>query len=138
MSQNFAIINHTADIQIRAWGHAPETMASHAALAMASLIIGNEDIREEEILTKHFSLQAIDRAALMVDFLSELLTWIEIDYVIPIGVEVEQFSPQGLTAIVVAARVNAFEEEIKAVTYHGAVVHQRDDGDWETEIIFDI
>jgi SHS2 domain-containing protein len=42
------------------------------------------------------------------------------------------------SAIIHGVKVDKFDEDIKAVTYHEADVHKNKNGKWETIIIFDI
>lgn len=83
--------------------------------------------------------RANDYTNLLIDFLSEVLTNTYVEKVMFCKVNILEFSEFKIKAEIKGSDVEMFDEEIKAVTYHEANVHQdKDDMLWKTFIIFDI
>jgi SHS2 domain-containing protein len=84
------------------------------------------------------TVYASDRTALLVDFLNEALSLAQIHKEIYTNVAFSTFSEIALQAALLGVKVNEFDEDIKAVTYHEADVRQNEKGEWETMLVFDI
>ena len=84
------------------------------------------------------NLSAFDYTSLLIDFLSEVLTMSYLENAVFCDVEILHLSEFEVETILTGDRTGAFDEEIKAVTYHEANVVQKEDGTWHTLIIFDI
>lgn len=136
----YEVIEHTADIKIRVWGDSLENLFSEAMLAMTGImsIIPSLTIVQEGIMQRNVEVEAPDKTALLVDFLSEVLALSQTHKEVYIGVEFGRFSDAELMATLRGVKVNEFDEDIKAVTYHEADVKQNERGEWETPLVFDI
>lgn len=67
----FEIIEHTADIGIRAFGASETEVFENAAVGMFSLISDLEKIREDNDF--NIEIEAEDRETLLVEWLNELI-----------------------------------------------------------------
>jgi len=144
----YRILEHTADLGIEATGpDAAETLAQ-AALALTTIITGREHAhalgRPDREL--RFRVEAPDRDALAVAFLSELLWHFESQDLVWLGggVRVEQ-TPEGLlcaeaegNALVHDSSKHGQGVEVKAVTYHGLAFGPQPRGEWLLRVILDI
>lgn len=74
----------------------------------------------------------------MVDFLSEVLSLVEINKEVYTKVNFKKFSQNYLETELEGISVDSFDEDIKAVTYHEADVKRDKDGLWKTNLVFDI
>jgi SHS2 domain-containing protein len=84
-------------------------------------------------------IQSNDMTLLLIDFLSEVLTYTHSEKSIFCKVEIIDLKLHEIEVFIYGMSVNdGFDEDIKAVTYHEAEVLQTKDGDWETVVIFDI
>ena len=84
-------------------------------------------------------LQASDYTNLLIDFLSDVLSISYVEKAIFCKIKILEFSKYKIKAELMGSDVEMFNEEIKAVTYHEANVHQdKEDRYWKTCIIFDI
>lgn len=140
LNMPYEIIEHTADIKIRVWGSSLEDLFSEALLVMMKIVkattrlpTGNLVVMEHKI-----KVEAPDRTALLVDFLSEVLALSQTNKEIYTEVKFNKFSGTELEAVLRGVKVDEFDEDIKAVTYHEAEVRQNEKGEWETSIVFDI
>ncbi len=84
------------------------------------------------------SLEAIDLTALLIDFLSEVLTHTLTNRRIYKIAQVDHLSEQKLECSLTGQAVDQFVDDIKAVTYHSAHVIKGNSGKWSTRVVFDI
>lgn len=135
------VIEHKADIKIRVWGSSLENLFSEAVLAMMGIINPLQNTKMHEstrAYERKVDVEAPDKTALLVDFLSEILAFSQTYKEIYAQVSFTEFNLTKLKAVLEGVKVDKFDEDIKAVTYHEADVKQNEKGEWETVIIFDI
>lgn len=90
-----------------------------------------------DVLQQTITLSAIDQNALLVDFLSEALSYADAQRIAFTDVNFIELNEQSLKAELIGPRVVSFSTGIKAVTYHGvAIANNR--GRFSVEILFDI
>ncbi len=136
----FKILSHTADIRLYITASGFEELFQSALRGMANLQKGDFCEQQDQSLVIQDSIQlhAIDRTSLLIDFLSKVLTLSQINRVIYCKVNFHKLSDTELTATIEGNKVNFFDEDIKAVTYHEAELIENKDRQLETVIIFDI
>ena len=83
-------------------------------------------------------INASDYTTLLINFLSDVLSSSFIEKVVYCNIEIVEFKAYQMIVKLSGTRINNFDEEIKAVTYHEANVIKNKKGLWETCIIFDI
>lgn len=131
------IIPHTADIRLRVEAGTLEELFQEALRGMADIIkkrIADDALR----ITQRIRIQSPDKTSLLIDFLSEALTRSQIEKSVFYDVKVGELADTRLDAEITGAKVDAFDEDIKAVTYHEAEVQKNEKGSYETVIVFDI
>ncbi|MBI5913243.1 archease [Candidatus Azambacteria bacterium] len=131
------ILSHTADVRLRAEGSTIEELFCAALEGMAeiqSARITNHELR----ITKNINMKSVDRTALLIDFLSEVLAQSQIEKAVFDTVAFVKLTNTELEAEISGERAEGFAEDIKAVTYHGAEIVQNSAGNYETTILFDI
>lgn len=133
----YKILEHTADIRMAVQGRTLEELFSDALAGMAS-ILKSQNASDKKQVERAISLEAPDTTALLIDFLNETLRLAQTNKESYTQVEFKKILPQSLEANLRGFKVQSFEEDIKAVTYHEAEVKRKKDGIWETNIIFDI
>lgn len=125
---DFQIIEHTADVGIRASGSTLEETFEAATQGLASILGG---WRPSSGTTKRIEIEPGDMGAQLVDWLSEVIYLQEsLDAVIA-GVHVERVSEEGTTgAVVVTPRGDEVLEgtAVKAITYHQLRVEPTESG----------
>lgn len=131
----YKILSHTADLRLEISGKIKEEVFQNAAAAMADVLKpgakGEWSASQEIIKT-----ESANTNTLLVDFLNEILAK---SYINKAVYEVKNITLQktNLEAELGGIKVDEFDEDIKAVTYHGAVI--RKEGKlWKVRIIFDI
>jgi SHS2 domain-containing protein len=137
--RSFEFMGHTADVRVKIRGSTVQELFEAGLLAMAEIIRPggcNEAGGPEE--TRSLHITTVDRTALLVDFLSDVLTLSHSEGLLFCRTEISVLTECELVVSVFGRRVDGWDEDIKAVTYHEADVRKLVDGTWETMVIFDI
>lgn len=148
MKQDFELIEHTADLQIRVYGRSKEELFTNALCSMFQVIEPHTDQtgcrREDnrlvcESLPYQHSIEvnATDMADLLVDFLSQALYLSDVHNEAYLAVTIHKLTKTAIDATVHGIKVDRFGIEIKAVTYHDLEI-KKVDGRWQADIVFDI
>ena len=132
----FELLDHPGDLKLSARGASLEELFANAARGMMAFLFGDEvaELRAERALA--VEIEAPDRGALLVDWLSELLFRATSEYSAYVDIRVHKVSERRLRATVGAVSVEAIND-IKAVTHHELSLERRNAG-WEATIVFDI
>jgi SHS2 domain-containing protein len=132
----YDLLEHPADVKLCARGRTLEELFANAAAGMMAYLFGAEIANARGELSERIEVNAPDREALLVDFLSELLYRATSQYRAYVGVCVHEISDRKIvvTAAVVSARAR---DDIKAVTHHQLAIRERSGG-WEATVVFDI
>ena len=128
-------IEHTADwaLEIRGKDHAQ--LFENAAMGMASLLGGRSVGRWTS--RKRLRLIAPDWETLLVDWLSELLFWLEGEGLILHDVRIEKVNEMEIRAEAMGTKGTDLRRHIKAVTYNDLAIRAFEGG-LETTIVFDV
>ena len=135
----FEILEHTADVGLRAFGATPEEVFETAAEALATIVGAWRPGagREREAITLE---PTRDLDAALVDWLSEVLYLQDRRDAVVAGVEVTRASAEGTHGIVSwGPRGDDVLQgtAVKAITYHQLRVEQTDGG-WVAEVFVDV
>jgi SHS2 domain-containing protein len=139
MKNHYEIIEHTADVGVKAFGDSLSDCFSHAAEGMFDLITDSSSIAERG--EYQLKLQADDLEQLLVDFLSELLFLHSSRNLVfgSFSVFLNKEKAE-LSATIKGESFNLKKHhygiEIKAVTYHMLQVHT--DSPPYVQVLFDI
>lgn len=136
----FQFLPHTADVRLKVTGETLEEIFGSAMLGMSFLQKKDYCKQEERLFfsQERIQIKATDRTSLLIDFLSEALTLSHINKVVYCEISFHKFIETELSATIKGNKVNSFDEDIKAVTYHEAEIKLNESGQLETMIIFDI
>ncbi len=136
MEKKFELLEHTADFRIRAMGSSKEELFKNALAGMAS-VQKNNVLNKKTAVSQSMFVESIDLNALLVDFLSEILSLSDSNQEVYTVVEFKEFTDTVINAELKGISVDRFDEDIKAVTYHGADIQKVGD-ELEVTIVFDI
>lgn len=134
----YEIQKHTADVRLRVRGNTAEELFSEALKGMMNIMKHESYSMKQKRIERSITVYASDRTALLVDFLNEALSLAQIHKEVYFNVAFSTFSEIALEAALLGAKVNEFDEDIKAATYHEADVRQNEKGEWETMLVLDI
>ncbi|MBI3934918.1 MAG: archease [Acidobacteria bacterium] len=135
----YEVLEHTADVGLRVYGRTLPELFANAALGLMALAIEPQDFQEKERLP--LSVSGSDAEQLLVNWLSEILYYIDADGWAFTRFAITECSPMAITADGwgerrdPASRTRAVA--VKAVTYHQLAVCETPDG-WQATIFFDI
>ncbi len=133
-SAGFREIEHTADWALEVWAPTWPELLEQAARGMYALLRVRP--ATAPLTARPLHLQALDRAGLLVDFLSELLFWLEVDRWMAQTFHL-QATATHLRGRLRGGPVQGQEKEIKAVTYHAVQVTAEPPG-WRARVTFDV
>lgn len=132
-------LSHTADIRLYLSANTLEDLFLAAITSMGNIL--REDhctSGYHDPISRYVELSAPDVTVLLIDFLSEVLTLTHSEKTIFCTMKIQYLDEQKIRAFIYGHRVNSFDEDIKAVTYHEAEVTLNHDGLYHTRLIFDI
>lgn len=139
--RRYEFIEHTADVAIRAYGSTLEEAFAEAARGMFDIITDSASVERQRRI--EFTVDAIDRESLLVNFLSQLIVIHEIERVILGHFEVK-FTEQW--SLHVACYGEQFDQarhgkgiHVKAVAYHMLEIQDAAPGsEASVQVLFDI
>ena len=145
--KRFEVINHTADMGIKAYGKDLAELFINAAYGMASLITDLEKVSPKD--SEDISLEAENREELLVSWLNEIIYLFASKNMLFSKFEVSEIDEKHLRAKIFGEKLDTtrhqIETEFKAATYHGLKISKlkRDnstfpEGTLQAEVIFDI
>ena len=140
MTTGFALIEHTADVGVRAWGGSEEAVFEEAAKGMFSLVCDPQTVGSEETLSVSVEAPSADHELLLVAWLNELLYLFEARRILFSEFRVLELGESTLKAEVAGEALGSHHAVcggVKAATYHGLKLARTDDG-WEAEVILDV
>lgn len=142
--ERFEIIEHTADVGIRAGGRDLAELFTNAAAGMFAIMADPEapELQGASTISVRVSVAAASPDELLVAWLEELLFTSESRGLLFRRVEIEA-AGEGRVAgaacgIPLSDARNALRDEIKAVTYHLLEVREDPAGGWTCQVIFDV
>lgn len=142
--ERFEIVEHTADVGIRAGGHDLAELFTNAAAGMLAIMADPEVLEARGVPTVSIRVSATAASPdeLLVAWLEELLFQSESRELLFRRVEVE-VAGEGRVAgaahgIPFADARDALRDEIKAVTYHLLEVREDPAAGWTCQVIFDV
>lgn len=136
---HFEFIEHTADKGFRVEGTDLRALFETSVQGLAKLLREDLPLDSEELPRSHqLDIQAGDETALLIDFLSEILTLSHIHNTVFLRADIKEITPERVKAVIQGKDVEYFDEVIKAVTYHQAGIQKHGPDKIATNIIFDI
>ena len=133
--RKFEILEHKADLKIRAFGKTKEELFLNILKGMM------ESMKPEGLETgekRKIEIKSLDLKSLLVDSLSEALYLSQVNKEVYFEAKFKKFTDSELEGELIGQKVESFGEDIKAVTYHSLDIHQEKDGTWQATVLFDI
>lgn len=127
-------LDHTADWAFRAFGSTLRELFENAAYALFAL---EGALDTPSTFTREIRAQGIDREALLVNWLSELLFLQETQRETYQKFNVTKLTDTELEATVHGAHTQPITKFIKAVTYHDLKIEQTEKG-WQATVVVDV
>jgi SHS2 domain-containing protein len=132
----FELIEHSGDVKLRALGQTLEDVFVNAACGMMAFMFGDEILSARPERRETLRIEAVDREALLVDWLAELLYRAASRYHAYVDFRIRSMDERFLVADAGIAAAEALDD-IKAVTHHELAI-RKVDGGWEAIVVFDL
>jgi len=142
----FEILDHTADVAIRAYGRTLPELFENAALAMFSTMVDLKSVPGSE--TRHISVSAPSLEDLLVSWLREFIFISDTEHLVFSRFSIQQLTEPtdereaDLSGIATGgpyqAGVVRMGAAVKAVTYHDLRIERTPEGVWQAVITFDV
>jgi SHS2 domain-containing protein len=136
--KSYKHLPHTADTRLYVEADSIEELFRGALKGMTDIIKKNACGSKVETERRTIEVKSVDQTSLLIDFLSEILSYSHEEGNIYCRVKFLKLSEKKLTADIFGRSADGFDEDIKAVTYHEAEIKKNGKGNWEVTIVFDI
>ena len=137
--KRYELLDHTADIEIVAFGGDLPEAFGNAAYAMFDILTNVDEIKEIDSFDVRVSASNVEE--LLISWLDELLYRYETERFVCRRFVIDDMGDTDLHAAVFGEKLDPVRHEIKAeiksVTYHQLKVEETDDG-WKVQVIFDV
>ena len=138
MEKEFEIVDHTADVGIRAYGASINQAFANAAKALFSLITELDSV--DEVLHRDIELVAPDQESLLVEWLNELIYLFDAENIIFKRFDITRLNSTRLKARSYGEKVDSSKHKlkigVKAATYHMLKVDKTNG--CQVQVLFDI
>ncbi len=138
MTRDFEIIEHTADVGIKAYGANMKEAFANAAGGLFSLITELDDV--EEVEYRDVEVTAPDQESLLVEWLNELIYLFDVENIIFRRFDITRLNATQLKARSYGQKVDSSRHKlktgVKAATYHMLKI-DRGNG-CKVQVLFDI
>ncbi len=136
MPSGYRRLKHTSDIKILVKGETLENLFSNALRAMAKILVQGRLAGRQ--CQAYIKVNSSEETSLLIDFLSEVLFLSAKRGAVFDKVEFRYLDSCQLRAVVLGYKVDGFDKDIKAVTYHEAQIKRNKKGKLETVVVFDL
>lgn len=137
--KRYELIDHTADIGLRAYGKDLKQLFANAAYGMFEILADLKNVRAKE--TQKIEMKAPNIEELFLSWLSELLYQYNSKELIFKEFLIDKLDERSISAQArgegLDLKRHRLKTEIKAVTYHELKVRKVKDI-WQAEVIFDV
>lgn len=137
--ESFEILDHTADVGVRAWGRGPGETLRNCCVGMLSLMYDPNRVQKRE--RREISATAGDWPGLLVSFLQEVLFLVEAEGWAIGDLAVEEIKEHSVKAKLWGEPLDperhSVQGEIKAPTYH-MIKFEKANDHWTAQVYFDV
>jgi len=134
--KKYEILEHKADLKIRAFGKTKEELFSNMLLAMAES--QKPEISGKSKIKRDIKIKSLDLPTLLIDFLNEVLYLSQVNKEVYLDFKFKKFKDNELEGELIGQKIDKFKEDIKAATFHNLEVKQTENKNWEGTALFDI
>ena len=129
-------LDHTSEVQLQVEAESLAGLAAEAGRALGLLLLHDVPARPEGP-AREIQVESVDREALLVDWLNEILFLAEVERWVAVEFDVLEISSVHLKASALGVPVEDSPALVKAATFHGLAVEERAGG-LQAEVIFDV
>lgn len=136
MTSSHAFGEHTAEVELRVRASSLGELLAEAGRGLARLLLRDTPLAPFTPWC-HIEVSSTDRAALLVDWLNELIYRAEADFWIAVEFEISHAAETQLVARARGVPVERSPGYVKAATFHGLRIEEVDGG-LEARVILDV
>lgn len=129
-------LDHTAEVQLQVGAESLAGLVAEAGRALGFLLLRGR-ATEPSGEARTIEVSSVDREALLVDWLNEIIFLAEVERWIAVEFEILESSEVHLKASARGVTVDDPPALVKAATFHGLAVEEREGG-LQAEVIFDV
>jgi len=129
-------LDHTSEVQLQVEAESLAGLAAEAGRALGLLLLHDTPARPEGPI-REIQVESVDREALLVDWLNEILFLAEVERWVAVEFDILEISSVHLKASALGVPVEESPALVKAATFHGLAVEERAGG-LQAEVIFDV
>lgn len=137
--KRYEIIEHTADIGLRVFGHSQKDLFHNAALACFEQITDLNKVEKKKTIS--IELEAPDKTELFISWLRELIYQSDARKMFFSYFDIMQIDELHLRGVASGEPMDlnkhTIKAEVKAVTYHQLKIENKN-GFWTAEVILDV
>ncbi|MCD6148894.1 archease [bacterium] len=133
--KRFEILEHKADLKIRAFGKNKKELFKNAMIGMENVL--QAEGKGPKSKPREVKIESSDLNSLLVDFLSEINYLNEVNKEIYNKIKFAKFSDKELEGELSGYKVKGFGLVIKGTTYHNLEIKQKNKI-WQATVLFDI
>jgi len=134
--KKYEIIDHKTDLKIKSFAKTKKDIFSNMLVAMTESMKPRFGKKREKV-TREIKIKSEDFKTLLVDFLNEVLYLSQTNREVYFDINFKKFSEDELRAEVSGQKINRFNEDIKAATFHNLEI-EKERGVWQSTVLFDI
>ncbi|OGI69691.1 hypothetical protein A3A09_03070 [Candidatus Nomurabacteria bacterium RIFCSPLOWO2_01_FULL_42_20] len=134
----YQVLGHTADLRMKISGKNMEELFLSGVSGIAEIIKPGACSDFKKDVEKEIKVDASDATVLLIQFLSKVLTYSHTEKAVFCEANFSKLTEIEIEAKIFGQKIDEFEEDIKAVTYHEAEVKKNEREEYETMIVFDI
>jgi len=135
--KKFELIEHTADIGLKAYGETLSGAFGNAALGMLSIMAEHENVSEKE--SRRVEVKADDIEGLLFEWLNTLLYYFDVEMLLFKRFDIIEFQDDRLVAICYGEPYDSSRHSlkmgVKSATYHQMEIDREK---YSVQVIFDV
>lgn len=135
---SFKLLPHTADLIIQLEATSLEELFKAAAFGLVSVLKPEDLVINKKDFEYQKELESNSINLLLVDFLSDILTLIHIRKGLVSDIEILSLTESYINYTAYFQKVDEFDRDVKAISYHNVKIILNDRNLYEAEIIIDI
>ncbi len=128
---------HTGELRLELFAPTREELFGEAGRALAEIMLGERRSASSSTLRRVIEVRARDRAALLVEWLNELISLSEITKEVFTQFRVDHVDDTEVRAIVEGVSPELLQTAVKAATLHGVAVEPAGAG-WRASVVLDV
>lgn len=134
--KKYKILEHEADLKIMCFGKTKKELFLNALFGMTEN--QRPEIEKNKKTKRKIKIKSLDFSTLLVDFLNEVLYLSQLNKEVFFKIKFVKFTDNEIEGEISGQKVEKFNQDIKAVTYHNLEIFKTKNSNWQAIILFDI